>query len=206
MQPLSSGVYDITRQTYGRLDIVIANAGGNLVRQSLEDSDIVAWEGTIRLNLIGVYYTAKFAIPYLKAEGGHIIVVGSGVGHRVADNTHSAYGASKAGAWMLTRALARELSHYSICVNELIPGLVATDLTSNMSRPPDSPLRAEWIKAPDDVVPLALFIASQPLTRPHRAELQFNAAGFAISLCLDDGEHRLQVFRLGKTNGVIQGM
>ena len=97
-------VYDITRQTYGRLDIVIANAGGNLVRQSLEDSDIVAWEGTIRLNLIGVYYTAKFAIPYLKAEGGHIIVVGSGVGHRVADNTHSAYGASKAGAWMLTRA------------------------------------------------------------------------------------------------------
>ncbi len=159
-------VYDITRQTYGRLDIVIANAGGNLVRQSLEDSDIVAWEGTIRLNLIGVYYTAKFAIPYLKAEGGHIIVVGSGVGHRVADNTHSAYGASKAGAWMLTRALARELSQYSICVNELIPGLVATDLTSNMSRPTDSPLRAEWIKAPDDVVPLALFIASQPLTGP----------------------------------------
>ena len=159
-------VYDITRQTYGRLDIVIANAGGNLVRQSLEDSDIVAWEGTIRLNLIGVYYTAKFAIPYLKAEGGHIIVVGSGVGHRVADNTHSAYGASKAGAWMLTRALARELSHYSICVNELIPGLVATDLTSNMSRPPDSPLYAEWKKAPDDVVPLALFIASQPLTGP----------------------------------------
>ena len=159
-------VYDITRQTYGRLDIVIANAGGNLVRQSLEDSDIVAWEGTIRLNLIGVYYTAKFAIPYLKAEGGHIIVVGSGVGHRVADNTHSAYGASKAGAWMLTRVLARELSQYSICVNELIPGLVATDLTSNMSRPADSPLRAEWKKAPDDVVPLALFIASQPLTGP----------------------------------------
>ena len=176
-------VYDITRQTYGRLDIVIANlvrqsledsdivawegtAGGNLVRQSLEDSDIVAWEGTIRLNLIGVYYTAKFAIPYLKAEGGHIIVVGSGVGHRVADNTHSAYGASKAGAWMLTRALARELSQYSICVNELIPGLVATDLTSNMSRPPDSPLRAEWKKAPEDVVPLAIFIASQPLTGP----------------------------------------
>lgn len=149
---------------YGQLDIAVANAGGNLSRTPLEDSDIDAWEATIRLNLLGVYFTAKYAIPLLKARGGHIIVVGSGLGHRVGDEVHSAYSASKAGAWMLTRALAKELSRYQICVNELIPGVVRTDLLATSPRPDDSPLLSEWFKAPEDVVPLALFMASQPLT------------------------------------------
>ena len=157
-------VCDEISRRYGRLDIVVANAGGNLSRMPLEDSDIDAWEATIRLNLLGVYYTARFAIPLLKTGGGHIIVVGSGLGHRVGDDVHSAYSASKAGAWMLTRALAKELSRYRICVNELIPGVVRTDLLASSPRPDDSPLLAEWFKAPEDVLPLALFMASQPLT------------------------------------------
>ncbi len=160
------GLYDFTRATYGRLDIVIANAGGNFARQPLEDSDIADWERTVRVNLLGVYYTARFAIPDLKVRGGHIIVLGSGLGHRVGDNTHSAYSASKAGAWMLTRAMAKELSPYHICVNELIPGAVRTELFTSAPRPADSPLQAEWIKPPQDVLPLALFIASQPLSGP----------------------------------------
>ena len=159
-------LFDTAREKYGRLDVVIANAGGNFARQPLEDSDIEAWEQTVRINLLGVYYSARFAIPDLKVRGGHIIVVGSGLGHRVGDSTHSAYSASKAGAWMLVRSLAKELSPYKICVNELIPGAVQTELFSSAPRPADSPLRAEWIKTPEDVVPLALFIASQPLAGP----------------------------------------
>ena len=158
--------FDQIKARFGRLDIVVANAGGNLSRQPLEDSDIDAWEATIRLNLLGVYYTAKFAIPLMKENGGHMIVVGSGLGHRVGDDVHSAYSASKAGAWMLTRALAKELAPHSICVNELIPGLVNTELASTSPRPDDSPLHAEWFKAPEDVLPLALFMASQPMTGP----------------------------------------
>ncbi|MCY3832298.1 MAG: SDR family NAD(P)-dependent oxidoreductase [Chloroflexi bacterium] len=155
-----------TRARYGVLDIVIANAGGNFSRQSVEESDIADWERTIRVNLLGVYYTCKFAIPDLKGRGGHIIVVGSGVGHRVVDAAHSAYGASKAGAWMFVRALAAELRPYQICVNELIPGLVRTELTADGQRPSDSPFQAEWFKTPADVLPLALFLATQPLTGP----------------------------------------
>jgi len=131
-------LYDFTREAYGRLDVVIANAGGNFARQPLEDSDIAAWEHTVRVNLLGVYYTARFAIPDLKVRGGHIIVVGSGLGHRAGDNTHSAYSASKAGAWMLARAMAKELSPYRICVNELIPGAVRTELFSSAPRPAGS--------------------------------------------------------------------
>ncbi len=157
---------DTTIKSYGQLDIVIANAGGNIERALVEDGDLDAWETTIRVNLLGVYYTAKFAIPFLKARGGHIIVIGSGMGHRVGDVGNSAYSASKAGAWMLVRALAKELSPHKICVNELIPGLVQTDIVSELDRPADSPLRAEWFKRPEDIVPLALFLATQPLTGP----------------------------------------
>ena len=89
-------LYAQTRARYGPAHIVVANAGGNFSRDSVEDSDIADWEQTIRVNLIGVYYCCKYAIPQLKGQGGHIIVVGSGVGHRVVDEAHSAYGASKA--------------------------------------------------------------------------------------------------------------
>ena len=159
-------LYEATMNSFGSLDIVIANAGGNFERAPVADGDIDAWERTIRVNLLGVYYTAKFAIPFLKARGGHIIVIGSGLGHRVGDVGNSAYSASKAGAWMFVRALAKELSPHNICVNELIPGLVQTDIISGVDRPADSPLRAEWFKRPEDVVPLALFLATQPLTGP----------------------------------------
>lgn len=158
-------LYAETRSHYGPVDIVIANAGGNFERRSVEDSDIDGWENTLRVNLLGVYYTCKYAIPDLKTKGGHIIVTGSGMGHRDGD-AGSAYSASKAAVWMLARNLATELRDYGICVNELIPGLVDTDILTAAERPADSALSLEWFKQPADVVPLALFLATQPRTGP----------------------------------------
>ncbi|MCE2472650.1 MAG: SDR family oxidoreductase [Anaerolineae bacterium] len=158
-------LYAETRSHYGPVDIVIANAGGNFERRSVEDSDIDGWENTLRVNLLGVYYTCKYAIPDLKTKGGHIIVTGSGMGHRDG-GAGSAYSASKAAVWMLARNLATELRDYGICVNELIPGLVDTDILTAAERPADSALSLEWFKQPADVVPLALFLATQPLTGP----------------------------------------
>ncbi len=159
-------LYTVTRARFGPVDIVVANAGGNFSRHTVEESDISDWELTIRVNLIGVYYSCKFAIPDLKGKGGQIIVIGSGVGHRVVDDAHSAYGASKAGAWMFVRALAAELRPYNICVNELIPGLVQTEITADVIRSDESAFGVEWFKRPEDVLPLALFLATQPLTGP----------------------------------------
>ena len=158
-------LYAETRATFGPVDIVIANAGGNFERRSVEASDIDAWEKTLRVNLLGVYYTCKYAIPDLKSKGGHIIVTGSGMGHRDG-GAGSAYSASKAAVWMLVRNLATELRDDGICVNELIPGLVDTDILSDGERPADSALSLEWFKQPADVVPLALFLATQPRTGP----------------------------------------
>ncbi len=158
-------LYAEARARYGPVDIVIANAGGNFERRSVEDSDIDSWEKTLRVNLLGVYYTCKFAIPDLKIKGGHILITGSGMGHRDG-GAGSAYSASKAAVWMLARNLATELRDYGICVNELIPGLVDTDILTADERPADSALSLEWFKQPADVLPLALFLATQPLTGP----------------------------------------
>ncbi len=158
-------LYAAARASFGPANIIVANAGGNLERRSVEDSDPAAWAQTVSLNLTGVYHTCKYAIPDLKGQGGHIIIIGSGMGHR-AGPAGSAYSAAKAGVWMLARNLAEELRPHGVCVNELIPGLVDTDILSDAERPADPTLIVEWFKQPKDVVPLALFLATQPPTGP----------------------------------------
>ena len=152
---------------FGGLDILVINAGVNLANnQPVATSDPDEWRATIELNLIGAYYCARAAIPHLKARGaGKIITVGSGHGHRgLAEN--SAYGCSKAALWMFTRILAQELAEFNISVNELIPGPVQTAMNPFPldHTPPEG--STEWFKRPEDVAPLALFLASQPATGP----------------------------------------
>ena len=63
---------------------------------------------------------------------------------------------------MLTRVLAQELQDDNISVNELIPGPVDTGQISDEFRSVVLSQQHEWVKTPEDVVPLALFLASQP--------------------------------------------
>lgn len=160
-----AGACDETARAFGGLDIVVINAGLSRSGQSVEESDPVAWRQTIETNLIGAYLCARAAVPHLRRRGrGKIITVGSGLGHR-APATRSAYACSKAGLWMLTRVLAQELAPYNISVNELVPGPVDTSM--NPGGAGTSTLGAsEWLKRPEDVVPLALFLAEQPERGP----------------------------------------
>lgn len=155
-----------TAEVFGKLDILVINAGGNYRHSPVEDSDSELWRKTIELNLFGAYYCAKAAVPYLKkSESGKIITIGSGLGHRGIANM-SAYACAKAGLWMLTRILAQELQQENISVNELIPGPVDTGHISDEFRKAVLETQSEWIKEPEDVVPLALFLATQPGTGP----------------------------------------
>jgi 3-oxoacyl-[acyl-carrier protein] reductase len=107
-------------------------------------------------------------VPYLKKRGaGKIITIGSGLGHRGYAGG-SAYACSKAGLWMLTRVLAQELTQYNISVNELIPGPVETSIDDGYEKEKNavSKMNGEWLKRPEDVTPLALFLACQPETGP----------------------------------------
>lgn len=161
-------VFQKIYKTYGGIDIVVINAGVDYKNSSIEESNIDNWKIIIDINLIGAYYTAKAAIPYIKKQGGgKIITIGSGLGHRGrVDN--SAYCCSKAGLWMLTRVLAQELHKFNISVNELIPGPVITTMGDISMKDSNSAfsIDSEWIKKPEDVTSLALFMATQPLIGP----------------------------------------
>lgn len=153
---------------FGRIDVLVNNAGGGEQRKAIGEDDPVAWRAVIELNLMGTYYFSRAVIPHLrKAGGGVIINVGSGMGHQ-ARVGNSSYNAAKAGVWMLTRCLAMELADQAIAVNELIPGPVATELTATIFEPnsPHPTIPGEWVKSPEDVTGLALFLASQGAKGP----------------------------------------
>lgn len=155
-------------ERYGGIDLVLVNAGTDTEKLPIDELDIAEWKRVMDVNLNGAFYTVKAAIPYLKRNGsGKIITIGSGMGHKGrADD--SAYSCSKAGLWMLTRVLAQELSEYRISVNELIPGPVITDMVKDSMKDERSAfsINGEWIKSPDDVTDLAIFLAGQPGAGP----------------------------------------
>lgn len=158
--------FDATAHQFGGIDIVVVNAGGNYDDSpDIESSSPGQWTNTVQVNLIGSYHTAHAAIPHLKERGaGKIIAIGSGIGHRGRPG-ESAYASAKAGLSMLMRVLAQELWQHNISVNELIPGPVLTERVARTSADrPDSVFQidSEWVKTPEDIVPLALLLATQP--------------------------------------------
>jgi 3-oxoacyl-[acyl-carrier protein] reductase len=161
--------FRVTDERAGGLDILFVNHGVSLEFTTVEHSTVDGWRKTLDINFLGAYHCARLAIPYLRRRGGgNIIMIGSGLGHRGSPTT-GAYACSKAALWMLVQVLAAELREDRINVNEILPGLVRTNLdrhrpnraeTSLTGRPGDPP------REPEEVVPLALFLASQPPTGP----------------------------------------
>jgi len=152
-------------ERWGGLDLVVINAGAGGGRKRVEECDPATdWQRILDVNLTGAFHCARLAAPHLRRRGGgKIIMLGSGMGHSSLHGT-AAYSCSKAALWMLARILADELRGDGIAVNELVPGPVRTTMTAASAGQPGSVLNLseEWIKAPEDVVSMALFIASLP--------------------------------------------
>ena len=158
-----AAMYERAVAHFGGVDIVLANAGTGLKGARIEACDVQAWKQAFEVNLFGAFHTAKAAIPHLRSRGGgKIVMMGSGSRMRPHPGL-SAYATSKLALWMLTQTLAMEVQDANISVNELIPGPVKTAMTGfgAAAFPP-----GEWIKTPEDVVPLAMFLATQPLVGP----------------------------------------
>ncbi len=113
---------------FGSLDVLINNAGVIDPIARLEDADPAAWGKLIDINIKGVFYGIRAALPLMKpAGGGTIITVSSGAAHNPLE-AWSAYCASKAGAAMLTRSLHLEEGGNGIRAMGLSPGTVATQM------------------------------------------------------------------------------
>ena len=113
---------------YGRLDVLVNNAGIGGARMALADMAMADWDRTIAVNLRGVAMCIKYAVPLLKRQGGAIVNVSSRDGVRGSRPTRSDYVASKFAMTGLTEAVAQELGPLGIRVNDVCPGAVATDL------------------------------------------------------------------------------
>lgn len=159
--------FRVAEEALGGLDLVFAAAGEASENVAVEFSDPQAFRRTLEVNLVGAFNTAKAAIPALRRSGGgQVIFVGSGMGHRAAV-TRAAYATSKAGLNMLVRILAQEHVGEGITFNELIPGPVLTDFIASRADELKQRVGAsEWFKQPEDVVPMALFMASHSNNGP----------------------------------------
>ncbi len=117
-----------TVETFGRLDVLVNNAGVVAAMGHLQDNDPEAWGKTIDINLKGVMYGIHAAMPGMIAQGGGTIInISSGAAHGPVDGW-SAYCSSKAGAYMVTRVADKESRDKGIRVLGLSPGTVATDM------------------------------------------------------------------------------
>ena len=151
MAQVEQGVASIASQL-GSIDILINNAGvGDF--GSFEEMPVETWEKVMKVNLFGVYYVAKAALPYLKQnKEGDIVNVASTAGFKGAPNM-SAYCASKAAVISLSQSLMAELRKFNIRVITLTPSTIATDMSIEGKLTDGNPEKvlqpedfAEWVR------------------------------------------------------------
>ena len=130
-EQIQRGVQEVISK-FGRLDIVLANAGINGVWAPIDELSLQDWSNTINTNLTGTFLTIKHTVPYLKKQGGSIVVTASVNGTRVFSNTGAtAYSTSKAGQVAMAKMLALELAPQNIRVNVVCPGKTDTEIQDN---------------------------------------------------------------------------
>lgn len=180
---------------WGRLDIIFANAGINGVWASLEELAPEEWDKTININLKGTFLTVKYAVPYLKQQGGSVIITSSVNGTRVFSNTGAtAYSCSKAAQVAFTKMVALELAEHRIRVNVICPGAIETNIDENTERRDLEEIQ-EPVEFPEGKIPLT---DGKPGTSEQVAQLVLFLASDASShitgteVWIDGGESLLK--------------
>ncbi|WP_293910409.1 SDR family NAD(P)-dependent oxidoreductase [Deinococcus sp.] len=120
-------------QGSGAVDILVNNAGGVLgqVGRPLEQISVPDWQSIFRVNVDGAFLFAQAAAPGMKARRrGRIINISSGAGLGISLTGIQAYAAAKAAQIGLTRQLAHELGAWGITVNNVAPGFIRSNPTT----------------------------------------------------------------------------
>jgi 3-oxoacyl-[acyl-carrier protein] reductase len=119
----------------GRVDILVNNAGGVLgqVGRPLEEVTPDQWQGIFDVNVTGAFYLTQAVAPGMKAaRGGRIVNISSGAGLGISLTGIQAYASAKAAQIGLTRQLAHELGPWGITVNNVAPGFVRSNASTEL--------------------------------------------------------------------------
>lgn len=161
------GVVERVVGAWGRLDLLVANAGVNTKQRNLHDMTEEQWRYVVGVNLNGVFNCAQAALPSMRARGeGTIITVASMAGRHPGVMSGVAYGASKAGAVSLSHSINAEERVNGIRACAILPGEVATAILDQRPNPPSAADRQAMLQA-EDVAAAVVFVA----TRPHRVTI-----------------------------------
>ena len=149
--------------TYGGLDVLYNNAGGATAKDgAVTEIELDEFWRTIRVDLFGTVLGCRFAIPHLVQAGGGSIINTTSIRAMIGTEGADAYTSAKGGVVTLTRALALQWAQAGIRVNAIAPGVILTDRVRAMLRD-DDPVRVKTPlgpSEPEDVAPLALYLAS----------------------------------------------
>ena len=156
---------ETVKAEFGRIDILMNNAGTNPYFGPLMDAEEWAWDVTMNVNLKGPFLLGQLVAKVMKEQGGGSIINTASTGGMRAGELHI-YGITKAGLIMLTQVMAKEWGQYNIRVNAIAPGVIKTRLSEALWKEPAVGEAAIQRTAllrlgePEDVAGVVLFLAS----------------------------------------------
>jgi 2-deoxy-D-gluconate 3-dehydrogenase len=186
-QAACRSIVDETLRRYGRLDVLVNNAG-LIIGGPPEDTALADWQRVLNINLTGAFLCCQAAYPAMKRQGrGKIINVAS-IAAIFGSSKGAAYASSKGAMVQLTKSLAVSWGKDNIQVNAILPGYIRTDLTdATEARHPGTYAEkvartpAGRIGAPSDFAGLAVLLAS-------------DASGFMTGTAIPvDGGYTVQI-------------
>ena len=158
-----SALVDATVEKFGRVDVVIPNAG-MMPMQDLEHTTEATFDKIYNLNVKGPYFLAQKAVPHMP-EGGRIIFVSTGIAHNSAvPPPYLLYASTKGAVEQMTRVMSKDLGRKGITVNAIAPGPTATELffegkSEAMVKGIASQSPFNRLGKPEEVAELAAFVA-----------------------------------------------
>ncbi|MCZ6712066.1 MAG: glucose 1-dehydrogenase [Gammaproteobacteria bacterium] len=175
-------VVSTTVETFGRLDVLVNNAGIAVLKM-VADMSLADWNRQIEVNMTSVFLGCKYAMPEMKKVGGGSLINLSSVAGIIGLASCVAYGAAKGGVRIMSKALAMEGAADNIRCNSIHPGIIWTNMQAQATGSTDvadarvSPARVPLgrVGEPQDIANSVLYLASDEANYVTGAEFVIDA-------------------------------